>query len=938
MGLLVAGLCLLTALCDSSAFNLETENVKVFEDQSQWFGYRVLQLSPGRDKWVIVSAPLERNGTLFKCDYKSGTCSRVIDSGPGTMGLSLTARQPDELVVCGPRLQHSCGKNEYLNGVCFTLDRSLNVLPSNYTPGYQECTSKPVDIVFLIDGSGSIERNEFSQMKVFMQEIINRFQGRGANFAVVQYSYYIRLEFDFNKYTSARSAADLINNIVQMGSSTRTAAGIKYVADTLFQSRTGARQDASRVLITITDGEATDENFFPFATQAADAKNIIRYAIGVGDAFQKSSARLELNTIASDEQFVFAVDNFDALGGIQKQLAEKIFAIEGTQQDTSVSSFQHEMSQGGFSSHFDSDGTLYFGAVGAFDWSGGFFEKTQGSLQFINMSSDNTDMKDSYMGYSITDLKVDSNVFIIVGAPRYQHKGRIVVFNKGYAIHSETGGQSGSYFGSSLCSLNLKRSNLVLVGAPTHVSPEREGMVFVFTFDRQKMMLHPSGSLTGESGQSSSRFGMSISELADLNGDGIQDVAVGAPLENGGQGSVYIFNGGDQGLNRYSQRIAASQLSVGLQYWGQSLHGAMDLSGDNIPDLAVGSLGKVLVLRSRPVIRVEATVTFSPKIIKQENENCQSRKQFKAHVCFTLTKVTKDSNDIQSTISYNLTLDKTRTRFRAYFTPKNRMANSSFTARLRTNCQDHTFYVPECTEDSLISLSNELEFSVTGLPSASKLKPILEFGTQPTRFFQLPFDRQCGTDNKCVDDLRVDFNFSGVPELQVGISPVLNLTVAVENRGEDSYNSRVIFTYPSVLSYRRNTLLQFDRRATVQCEGTAGEETSKLRNITCLISKPILKGGSRVVFLATFDVDSSSQQWSSEVTISANATSSNEEHATTQSFVNRTLPVKLGINVLVKNELDESTSYVNFSAGRNDLRRPVHHVVQVQATTEWSAP
>uniref|UniRef100_W5LWY1 VWFA domain-containing protein n=1 Tax=Lepisosteus oculatus TaxID=7918 RepID=W5LWY1_LEPOC len=223
-------LSLLLALCDSSAFNLETENVKVFEDQSQWFGYRVLQLSPGRDKWVIVSAPLERNGTLFKCDYKSGTCSRVIDSGPGTMGLSLTARQPDELVVCGPRLQHSCGKNEYLNGVCFTLDRSLNVLPSNYTPGYQECTSKPVDIVFLIDGSGSIKRNEFSQMKVFMQEIINRFQGRGANFAVVQYSNYIRLEFDFNKYTSARSAADLINNIVQIGSSTRTAAGIKYVA------------------------------------------------------------------------------------------------------------------------------------------------------------------------------------------------------------------------------------------------------------------------------------------------------------------------------------------------------------------------------------------------------------------------------------------------------------------------------------------------------------------------------------------------------------------------------------------------------------------------------------------------------------------------------------------------------------------------------------
>lgn len=39
------------------------------------------------------------------------------------------------------------------------------------------------------------------------------------------------------------------------------------------------------------------------------------------------------------------------------------------------------------------------------------------------------------------------------------------------------------------------------------------------------------------------RFGTSISSLADLNGDGLRDVAVGAPLEDENRGAVYIFLG-----------------------------------------------------------------------------------------------------------------------------------------------------------------------------------------------------------------------------------------------------------------------------------------------------------------------------------------------------------------------------------------------------------
>lgn len=39
------------------------------------------------------------------------------------------------------------------------------------------------------------------------------------------------------------------------------------------------------------------------------------------------------------------------------------------------------------------------------------------------------------------------------------------------------------------------------------------------------------------------RFGTTISSLSDLNGDGLQEVAVGAPLEEDNAGAVYIYLG-----------------------------------------------------------------------------------------------------------------------------------------------------------------------------------------------------------------------------------------------------------------------------------------------------------------------------------------------------------------------------------------------------------
>ena len=46
----------------------------------------------------------------------------------------------------------------------------------------------------------------------------------------------------------------------------------------------------------------------------------------------------------------------------------------------------------------------------------------------------------------------------------------------------------------------------------------------------------------------------------------------------------------------FLQRITASELAPGLQYFGCSIHGQLDLDEDGLVDLAVGALGNAVIL------------------------------------------------------------------------------------------------------------------------------------------------------------------------------------------------------------------------------------------------------------------------------------------------------------------------------------------------------
>nr|XP_042700273.1 integrin alpha-D-like isoform X5 [Chrysemys picta bellii] len=942
-----------TVLAPSCGFSVDVEGPITFQEAARGFGQSVVQFGSARAGGLLVGAPLQtgdvnETGKVYKCDPGSRRCQEIPIQRPPdavnmSLGLSLAARGSN-LLACGPTVHRVCGENMYINGYCFLLDQSLQqrqCIPDTLA----ECPRHATDIALLIDGSGSIRPYDFGKMNRFLSEIMKRFRSIDTQFALMQYSDEFKQHFDFSQYRRSRNPDSLVRSVEQLRGTTHTASAIRKVVRELFTSRKGARDETTKILIVITDGEKTEDPLsYSDVIPEAERAGIIRYAIGVGQAFSSAAAQLELQEIASQpsNEHVFRVDNFDALQGIQNQLQEKIFAIEGTQSQ-SGSSFQLEMSQEGFSSLLSPDGPV-LGAVGAYDWSGGIYlYGSSGKPSFINVSKTSTDMFDTYLGYSSQVITGNGQSSYVVGAPRYQHAGKVVLFSRDtkggeWTHRSEVlGEQIGSYFGGTLCAVDLDRdgnTDLVLVGAPTYYTPLNGGRVYICLIDWPRMTLNYTEILQGQTGQVFGRFGASMSEIGDISGDGLMDVAIGAPMESNNHGALYIFHGGKGGLSpQYRQRIEGSLFPSRLHYFGRAVSGGTDLTGDGLPDIAVGAQGQVLLLRSRPVLRVGVSISFQPPTIPTSAFNCQEQEQLnteasRAEVCFTVTKSTMDSlgNGISSTIHYSLSLDSGRTKIRAAFDSTGPVLSRELQLGIEKKCETYQIKLPLCPEDTLTPITLRLNYTLTGEPiaAAGRLRPILSEDSALVSAGSLPFGKDCGSDKVCTDELQISFNFSGLSTLVVGITPELTTTVSIQNRGENSYSTGVQFFYPAALSYRRVLLLQSNRRAmAVKCSSAVGSEEQTQRNSTCHINHPIFWSGAEAVFVATFDVFSEADlEYRLQITAKA---SSDNGGPTTERMIHRAeLPVKYGIFIILTS-LEESTKYVNFSTEEAGTSVPVTH-------------
>jgi len=157
-----------------------------------------------------------------------------------------------------------------------------------------------LDLLFLLDQSGSVGRTNHGLALQFMQSVVNYFEVgvNASRVALFTFSTGARVDFLFDTYLTTSGVVGRIGRTPYRGGATQTAIAL-IIARRGFQNPalSGARPVTAgipRVVVLITDGRS---NHFPITIPARDllATGVTVYTIGVGNVYTP-----ELNQIASD--------------------------------------------------------------------------------------------------------------------------------------------------------------------------------------------------------------------------------------------------------------------------------------------------------------------------------------------------------------------------------------------------------------------------------------------------------------------------------------------------------------------------------------------------------------------------------------------------------------------------------------------------------------
>ncbi|VDI82665.1 Hypothetical predicted protein [Mytilus galloprovincialis] len=171
-----------------------------------------------------------------------------------------------------------------------------------------------VDLVFLVDSSGSVGHNNFIKVKNFVTSSVNRFiiGNRDTLVSVVTFASTPHTEFKLNSLHDKLPLANAIHGIRYISGGTNTGEALKFVGSHIFQPSSGDRINARNILVVITDGQSNNHVATIAQANYLRNNNILIIAVGIGSGISKS----ELDRMASGPSYVLHVEDFNALSHI----------------------------------------------------------------------------------------------------------------------------------------------------------------------------------------------------------------------------------------------------------------------------------------------------------------------------------------------------------------------------------------------------------------------------------------------------------------------------------------------------------------------------------------------------------------------------------------------------------------------------------------------
>ncbi|XP_009511474.2 von Willebrand factor [Phalacrocorax carbo] len=175
-----------------------------------------------------------------------------------------------------------------------------------------ELCNKPMDVMFLLDGSSNIGASEFEEMKNFVQAFIRSVEisNTSIHVSVLQYARENNLEISWNMPQETENLVEMVHSIQQREQGpTRLGKAIDFVVQNAMSESHGGRPSASKVAIVIVSGRSEDT--VEAAALSARTNRVSLFPIGVGNTYDEEQLRTLTGPSAANR--IMKLQNFEDL-------------------------------------------------------------------------------------------------------------------------------------------------------------------------------------------------------------------------------------------------------------------------------------------------------------------------------------------------------------------------------------------------------------------------------------------------------------------------------------------------------------------------------------------------------------------------------------------------------------------------------------------------